>query len=247
MLYNKLNIYRLGCYRLLLDAIRFDYGISEILMMILSSLAVILFTLPIHEWAHGFVSTKLGDPTPRMQGRLTLNPMAHIDWIGALSILLVGIGWAKPVQVNARYYKKPKWGMALVALAGPLSNLIVAFLFLFLYNLVVTIFITTGIYLNFAGLIEGVGYFFVRVAMINIYLAVFNLIPVPPFDGSRILFTFLPQKYYFRIMQYERFIFIGLFAILCSGVLNPILDGITATVFTEIASIASLPFTLFGV
>ena len=109
------------------------------LIMLLSSMAVIFITLPIHEWAHGFISTKLGDPTPRYQGRLTINPMAHIDWLGALGILVCGIGWAKPVQVNARYYKSPKWGMALVALAGPMSNILTAFVAKFIYNIALKI------------------------------------------------------------------------------------------------------------
>ena len=119
--------------------IRFIGGDSvsflDLLTYLLSTLAVIFITLPIHEWAHGFVSTKLGDPTPRWQGRLTLNPMAHIDKRGALFILLFGIGWAKPVQVNARYYKNPKFGMALVALAGPIANLILSLVTLALFNL----------------------------------------------------------------------------------------------------------------
>ena len=113
---------------MLINAIRGNLTVSELIISIVSCLAVIFFTLPIHEWAHGYVSTKLGDPTPRYQGRLTLNPMAHIDWIGAAALLLFGIGWAKPVQVNARYYKHPKRDMAIVAFAGPLSNIIVAFL-----------------------------------------------------------------------------------------------------------------------
>lgn len=231
---------------MLLDAIRFDYGISEILMMILSAAVVILFTLPIHEWAHGFVSTKLGDPTPRMQGRLTLNPFAHIDWIGAIGILLVGIGWAKPVQVNARYYKNPKWGMALTALAGPLSNLVVAFLFALLFVLIEIVFLLTGAFYDFYDLIQVMALFVGMVAKINVYLAIFNLIPIPPFDGSRILFTFLPQKYYFKIMQYERFIFVGVFVILCSGVLDLPLEMITQGILKKIFEIAELPLALLG-
>ncbi|MBR6502989.1 MAG: site-2 protease family protein [Clostridia bacterium] len=216
-------------------------------MMVVAAAVVIFFTLPIHEWAHGFVSTKLGDPTPRMQGRLTLNPMAHIDWIGAISILLVGIGWAKPVQVNARYYKYPKWGMALTALAGPLSNLILAFLAILLFYLIETIFIVTGIYLELYEIVSVMGYFFGLVARINVSLAIFNLIPLPPFDGSRILFTFLPQKYYFKIMQYEQFIFIGVFALLCSGVLDLPLEMLTQSVLNTVVEVAYIPFELFGV
>ena len=109
---------------------------SNIIYSIIASLIVIFLTLPIHEFAHGFVAHKLGDPTAKNMGRLTLNPMAHFDLMGALGILLLGIGWAKPVQVNARYYKNPKWGMALVSLAGPLSNIIVAFVVLFLHYLI---------------------------------------------------------------------------------------------------------------
>ena len=126
---------------MLISAIKGNLNFYQIIISVISSLAVIFFTLPIHEWAHGFVSTKLGDPTPKYQGRLTLNPMAHIDWVGAAAILLFGIGWAKPVQVNARYYKNPKWGMALVALAGPLSNIITAFIALLLHYIIYTVLI----------------------------------------------------------------------------------------------------------
>lgn len=100
---------------MLISAIKGNLNFYQIIISVISSLAVIFFTLPIHEWAHGFVSTKLGDPTPKYQGRLTLNPMAHIDWVGAAAILLFGIGWAKPVQVNARYYKNPKWGISFLS------------------------------------------------------------------------------------------------------------------------------------
>lgn len=232
---------------MLIEAIRGNLTISEIFITLLSSLAVIFLTLPIHEWAHGFVSTRLGDPTPRYQGRLTLNPMAHIDWFGAAALLLFGIGWAKPVQVNARYYKNPKWGMALVALAGPLSNIIVAFLALLLHYLVYSVLILTSfpeiafnVFLYFS-------FFLSTIAQINIYLAVFNLIPVPPFDGSRILFTFLPQRYYFKIMQYERYIFIGIFALLYIGVLDGPIYYLSDTVFNGINALARFPLVLLGV
>ena len=209
--------------------------------MFVSSLAVVFLTLPIHEWAHGFVSTKLGDPTPRWQGRLTLNPMAHLDVMGAIGILLFGIGWAKPVQVNARYYKNPKWGMALVALAGPLSNVILAFILLVLGNVLVV----TG--LTQMAIVAQARMFLWYIALINISLVVFNLIPVPPFDGSRILFAVLPQKYYFQIMRYERYIFIAIFAIVYLGVLDRPLDFLTSRLFNAVYSLSCIPFTLFGV
>ena len=226
---------------MLINAIRYGYDFSQILIMFLSSLAVIFLTLPIHEWAHGFVSTKLGDPTPRYQGRLTLNPMAHIDVMGAIGILLFGIGWAKPVQVNARYYRNSKWGMALVALAGPLSNVILAFVLLILGNILVFVGLTE------LAIIQQVYLFLYYIALINISLAVFNLIPVPPFDGSRILFAVLPQKYYFQIMRYERYVFIGVFAIVYLGILDKPLDFLTSRLFNVIYNLACLPFTFFGV
>ncbi len=229
---------------MLLSAIQNGFTISHVIICLLSALVVIFITMPVHEWAHGFVSSKLGDPTPRYQGRLTLNPIAHIDPIGALGILLFGIGWAKPVQVNARYYKNPKWGMALVAAAGPISNIIVAFISLFISNLIRYISVSADLINSYDALetISLIYLFFYFVARINVGLAVFNLIPIPPFDGSRILFTFLPQKYYFKIMQYERYIFIFLLAILYSGVLDLPLEFATSRVMNGIDALASLPF-----
>lgn len=212
---------------------RMDF--ASVIVYILSSLAVIFLTLPIHEFAHGFAATKLGDPTPRFQGRLTLNPFAHIDYFGALCILLFGFGWAKPVGVNAYNFKSPKRDMAITAFAGPLSNLAVALISLFLFNLI-------GLFINTVGILFYIARFFLYIAFINVSLAVFNLIPVPPLDGSRVLFAILPDKYYFKIMKYERYIYFGMILLIVTGVLDAPLSAASDAVFGFIGFIANLPF-----
>lgn len=230
---------------MLINAIRGGLSFTEIIIYIISSLAVIFITMPIHEFAHGFVATRLGDPTPRWQGRLTLNPLAHIDYMGAAAILLFGIGWARPVSVNPRYFKNPKRGMAITAIAGPVANVLLAFVFMLLYGVLGTIMKLISNVIVIDGLavfITYVMFFFTYVAQISIYLAVFNLIPVPPFDGSRILFSFLPEKYYFKMMQYERYIVIGLFALLYVGVLDKPLSYITSVILDAVITVALFPF-----
>ena len=191
-----------------------------IFMGICVSAFVVFCVMPIHEYAHAFVATKLGDDTARLSGRLTLNPMAHINPLGAIMILLVGFGYAKPVPVNVRNtkLKNKKLAMALVAFAGPLSNLIIAFLSVLLRYVVLNIADKNGGEMTTA--ILALNVFFQYSAIININLAVFNLIPIPPLDGSRILFAILPTKYYFGIMKYERYIMIAMFLLLLTGVLT---------------------------
>ena len=216
-----------------------SFNLASVIIYLISSLVVVFLTLPIHEWAHGFAATKLGDPTPRYQGRLTLNPFAHIDYIGALCICLFGIGWAKPVQVNPRNFKNPKTGMAITAFAGPAMNIIVATIAVFFANLVAFL---TNSYSDFALYTI---LFFVNVAEINVFLAVFNLIPVPPFDGSRILFSVLPDKYYWRVMQNERILMFAMLLIIATDVLDRPLQMASNGVLELIDTVASLPFRLF--
>ncbi len=177
------------------------------LLDIVITIPIVLFALTFHEFSHGFIAYKLGDPTAKYMGRLTLNPLKHLDPIGTLCMILCRFGWAKPVPVDMRQFKNPKRDMAFCAIAGPLSNLLLGFLGTLIYCLLAFIFpnILNNYYLT---------YFLSSFAILNIYLAIFNLIPLPPFDGSRILTAFLPDKYYIRLMQNERKIALGFFIVL---------------------------------
>lgn len=216
-----------------------SFNLTSVIVYLISALVVVFLTLPIHEWAHGFAATKLGDPTPRYQGRLTLNPFKHIDYLGALCICLFGIGWAKPVQINPRNFKNPKTGMAITAFAGPAMNIIVATAAVFCANLVMFL---SNTYSDFAFYLI---LFFLNIAEINVFLAVFNMIPVPPFDGSRILFSVLPDKYYWRVMQNERLLMFAMLLIIATDVLDRPLALASNAVLDFIGTIASLPFRLF--
>lgn len=209
----------------------------EIAILFLARLFVVFCTLPVHEYAHAFVADKLGDKTARLSGRLTLNPMAHIDILGAIMILFVGFGYAKPVPVNPRNFKNPKKGMALTALAGPFSNILMAVVFMFLSNI-----------LSLFGsslFVQAFYVFFSFAASINIGLAVFNLIPIPPLDGSRVLELLIPDKYYYKFAQYERYIVIVIFGLIIFGVLDAPLAFLQNHLYSALNYVVSLPFRAF--
>ena len=195
----------------------FDYNN---LAQILLSIPAVLIALTVHEYFHGYVAYRLGDPTARSLGRLTLNPLAHLDPLGTILMVVCGFGWAKPVPVNPRYFKNPRNGMAITASAGPLSNFAMAIVATFLYRLIellgTSVVAASGsaFWLNFFSVLL---FFFLLFQYYNLCFFVFNLLPIPPFDGSRIFFALLPPRLYFKMMKYERTIQIVLIVALLLG------------------------------
>ncbi len=188
---------------------------------LLLSLPVLLIAFSTHEAAHGYVAYRLGDSTAKNFGRLTLNPIKHIDLMGFICMIFFRIGWAKPVPINARNFKKPRRDMALVGIAGPASNLCLGIVFAFLYHTAYLILnkftYTSQSAVNIANVF--LTFLYLGVLM-NVCLAVFNMIPVPPFDGSRFIYAVLPIKWYFGIMKYERYIALAIFILLFTGILS---------------------------
>ena len=180
-----------------------DFG-SQLSMV--TRLAPVLLCLTVHESCHGLAAYALGDPTARREHRLSLNPLRHIDWFGLLMMFVAGFGWAKPVPVNPNYFKKPKQGMALTALAGPVSNFLLALLML----LAARIFCDVAAYSEANQRILD---FLLMVALLSIGLGLFNLLPIPPLDGSKVLFAVLPDGAYNQLMRYERYGMLLLFAL----------------------------------
>ncbi|NMB24418.1 MAG: site-2 protease family protein [Firmicutes bacterium] len=178
----------------------------------------LLFAISVHEFAHGFVAYRLGDPTPKYQGRLTLDPRAHIDPMGALMLLLFRFGWAKPVQVNPSYFKDQRQGMAMVALAGPAANFISAYVFLLTVNILPSMFSPqVGIVL----------YQFLLLNMqLNLGLAAFNFLPIPPLDGSKILAWLLPARYGFSFRRLEMYGPVILLLLLATGMVGRLISPI---------------------
>ena len=196
----------------------FDFSIENIIGY-LYAIPGVLFALSIHEFSHGFVAYKLGDPTARNMGRLTLNPIKHIDIFGLIAMFLVKVGWAKPVPINPRNFKKPRRDIALTSLAGPLSNLISALVGMIVFYIFVYVVYVVNVKLP-EELIRGLYFIIQNFIFLNIGLAIFNLIPIPPLDGSKILDSFLPPKALIVYHKYEDIIRLVLLAVLIFDVVS---------------------------
>ncbi len=196
-----------------------------------------LICITLHELSHGLVAWRLGDDTAKRAGRLTLNPLRHLDPMGLLMMLVFRFGWAKPVPVNMLKFKNPKRGMALTALAGPACNLLISVVFLFLYGLLLR-------RLTGSAVGEVVLEFLELTAYISLGFCIFNLIPVPPLDGSKILLSVLSDRAYWKLMQYERYGSIALILLVWSGVLGRPLSRVIRSAYGLLIPIAQAAFQL---
>ncbi|MBQ5742756.1 MAG: site-2 protease family protein [Clostridia bacterium] len=226
---------------LIFELISGESQISIVLLKALFSVIALLLVFPIHECAHGLMALAFGDKTAKYQGRLTLNPLAHVDLKGFLFLLVFGFGWAKPVQIDARYFKNRRLGIIMTAAAGPLSNIIFCFITYLIYGIVSVYAVIHGIFL-----LEIFSRLFFYMAMYNATFAVFNLIPFPPLDGSKILGELLPFKLryqYYNLERYSFYFFIVLIFVLnrtnfigtmsygLMNLFNPLVNGILGGIF----------------
>ncbi|NOU95478.1 site-2 protease family protein [Paenibacillus sp. LMG 31456] len=186
---------------------------------------VLLISFAIHEFSHAFFADRFGDPTPRSMGRLTLNPRVHIDWLGMIFFLIIGIGWAKPVLVNRAKFKSPRLMGIIVSLAGPLSNLVLAFVSLIIYYSLLQLHVFDGVS---EGGVKAIKLFFNYMVIQNIFLFILNLIPFPPLDGYRILEDLLPRSMAMKLKAYEQWLF---FAILLMVFIPPVRSVTIGPVF----------------
>jgi len=218
----------------------------SVLTEILTSIIPALICITFHELSHGYTAYLLGDTTAKDMGRLTLNPIKHIDVFGLLMMVLFKFGWAKPVPVNMHSFKRPKWYMAITAIAGPLSNIVLAVIVFFIFGLLLT---PLG---GLGG--HGAGTVILEIiyltAYISIALAVFNLLPIPPLDGSKVLFSLLPERTYFKLMRYERYgiilliVFISFDRIFNTNIFGGTIRQLTETLVGGLSAVWRASFSL---
>ena len=210
-----------------------DWGsLTDALLRVLG----VFLCLTVHETCHGLAALALGDPTAKREHRLSLNPLHHIDWFGLAAMLLVGFGWAKPVPVDMRNFKHPKRDMAITALAGPVSNLLICCVVLFIYGIIFLPCKLSGS--EFWGDVLDMVYI---TSYLSIALAIFNIIPVPPLDGSKVLFSLMSDEAYFKLMRYERYGMLILLVLVATNILGQPLQTVTEAAFKFL-----LPFAEWG-
>ncbi len=205
---------------------------SNALGMLLRVAAVFL-CLTIHETSHGLAAYALGDPTAKREHRLSLNPLRHIDILGLAMMFFVGFGWAKPVPVDMRYFKHPKSGMAITALAGPVSNFVLALVLLLICKFMAIHVVATAFSVTLYQ-------FLLTTALLSVGLGTFNLIPIPPLDGSKVLFSFLPDRAYLKLMYYERYGMLVLLLLSFAGAGDGFLSMLMRAVFHAMLALVGL-------
>ena len=207
------------------------------ILSIVQSLIPALACITLHELSHGYTAYLLGDDTAKSRGRLTLNPIKHMDVMGLLMMLVFHVGWAKPVPVNMYKFKNPKRGMALTALAGPMSNLVIAVVFMFISGLLYIPLYSSGVGYFFLGMLQLTAY-------ISIGLGLFNLIPIPPLDGSKVLFSLMSDEKYYKLMRYERYGGILMLILVASGVIGRPLSSLISKTIYGLTPVAQFGMTL---
>jgi Zn-dependent protease len=205
-------------------------------MTFLYQLLALLIAFSFHEFAHALVADRLGDPTPRQQGRLTLDPMAHIDVVGFLLLLFAGFGWAKPVEIDPRNFKNRKWGDILVSIAGPLTNLIIALIaYIVLAFLSMSASFDNQIIANILWAIVG----------LNIGLAVFNILPIPPLDGYHVIKSLFFRYNVKFFWEFERYSFIVLIILIITGIIGRIMNPLMNLVINGMNVIVMALYSIF--
>jgi Zn-dependent protease len=213
-----------------------NFDLTQLVVYLVRA-AIALFCIVTHELSHGYAALRLGDHTAQRQGRLTLNPIAHIDPLGLLLMIFAGFGWAKPVPVDTRSFRHPKRDMAITALAGPVCNLLTALVALALASLLYHFSSLDSVMVNVLLVL-------IYLAVLSVGLGVFNLIPIPPLDGSKVLFSLLPDRAYWTILRYERYVMIVLFALVFFGVLDTPLGALRSGVLQGLCNLTQFPFEL---
>ena len=202
----------------------------SLLASTLQRLFAVVLCLTVHEMSHGFAAYLLGDRTAKQEGRLSLNPLRHVDLVGLALLFTAGFGWAKPVPVDPRHFQNPKRGMAVTALAGPVSNFLLAILLLLVCKVIY-------LYTNPGGFLDAIFYAFLYAAQLSIGLGLFNLLPIPPLDGSKVLAVFLPDRAYVTLMRYEQY---GMILLLVLTLTNVTGDFISEAIYTVYCALINL-------